>query len=162
MHTLWQDVRYGLRVLAKNPGFAVVAVLTLALGAVALLLLIACANAANLLLAVVGLFGVMSYSVSQRTHEVGVRMAVGAEKGDILRLIVNDGLRMTLTGIAIGLAGTMATSSILKTQLYGVSPLDPLTFFGVALVLTLVAFAACYIPARRATRVDPIEALRYE
>ena len=117
---------------------------------------------AGLLLAVVGLFGVMSYTVSQRMHELGVRIAVGAEKADILRLILKHGMRMTLAGTVIGLLGTLALSGVLKSQLFGITPTDPLTFLGVALVLLLVALAACYIPARRATRVDPLVALRYE
>lgn len=114
------------------------------------------------LLAIIGLFGVMSYGVSQRTHEMGVRLAIGAEKSDILRLIVGQGMGVTLLGIVIGLAGTMALSGVLRSQLFGVSAWDPMTFVGVAGVLTLVALAACYLPARRATRVDPVVALRYE
>jgi putative ABC transport system permease protein len=117
---------------------------------------------AGLLLAIVGLLGVMSYSVAQRTHEIGVRVAVGAERADILRLILREGMGITIIGIGIGLVGTLAVSSILKSQLYGVSAKDPLTFLGVIFLLALVALAACYIPARRATRVDPMVALRYE
>ena len=117
---------------------------------------------AGLLLAVVGLFGVMSYSVAQRTHEIGVRLAVGAEKPDILRLILTEGMRITVVGIALGLLGAFAVSSVVKSQLFGVSATDPLTFLGVVAALALVALAACYIPARRATRVDPMVALRYE
>jgi putative ABC transport system permease protein len=116
----------------------------------------------GLLLAVVGLFGVMSYSVAQRTHEIGVRVAVGAEKPDILRLILTEGMRITVVGIALGLLGAFAVSSVVKSQLFGVSATDPLTFLGVVVALALVALAACYIPARRATRVDPMVALRYE
>ncbi len=117
---------------------------------------------AGLLLAIVGLFGVMSYSVAQRTHELGVRVAVGAAKADILRLILKEGMGITAVGIVVGLVGTLALSSILKNQLYGVSERDPLTFLAVISVLALVALVACYIPARRATRVDPMVALRYE
>ena len=117
---------------------------------------------AGLLLAIVGLFGVMSYSVVQRTHEIGVRVAVGAEKPDILRLILKEGMAITIVGLGVGLAGTLALSSILKSQLFGVTATDPLTFLGVALALAVVALVACYLPARRATRVDPLVALRYE
>jgi len=117
---------------------------------------------AGVLLAIVGLLGVMSYSVAQRTHEIGVRVAIGAEKADILRLVLKEGMGITVLGMGIGLIGTLAVSSILKSQLYGVSAKDPLTFLGVIFLLALVALAACYIPARRAARVDPMVALRYE
>jgi putative ABC transport system permease protein len=117
---------------------------------------------AGLLLAIIGLFGVVSYSVEQRTQELGVRVAMGAEKADILQLVIGHGMGMTLVGIVFGLAGTLAISWLLKSQLFGISPTDPLTFLGVACLLSVVAFAACYIPARRASRVDPMVALRYE
>jgi putative ABC transport system permease protein len=117
---------------------------------------------AGLLLAVVGLFGVMSYGVAQRTHEIGVRVAVGAEKSDILRLILSEGMRITGVGLGIGLLGALGVSSIVKSQLFGVSATDPFTFLGVVLALAFVAMAACYLPARRATGVDPMVALRYE
>jgi putative ABC transport system permease protein len=125
-------------------------------------LLCAVFAAAGLLLAVVGQFGVMSYSVAQRTHEIGVRVAVGAEKPDILRLILTEGMGITVVGLCLGLLGALGVSSIVKSQLFGVSATDPLTFLGVVLTLALVALAACYIPARRATKVNPVVALRYE
>jgi putative ABC transport system permease protein len=116
----------------------------------------------GLLLAGIGLFGVVSYSVARRTNEIGVRMALGAQKRDVLNMIVRQGLNLLLMGLTIGIAGALALTRFLASLLYGVKPTDPLTFVAVALILIAVALAACYIPARRASKVDPIEALRYE
>jgi putative ABC transport system permease protein len=115
-----------------------------------------------LALAGVGMFGVISYSVSQRTHEVGVRMALGATRGKVLAMIVWQGLRLALAGTAIGLAGAFALDRVLGSMLFGVQPTDPATLAAASLALILVALAACYLPARRATQVNPMVALRYE
>jgi len=115
-----------------------------------------------LLLSSVGIYGVISYLVGQRTHEIGIRVALGARRMDVLRLILSHGMKMAIVGVVLGLAVSLGLTHVMVSMLYGVSPRDPLTFIGVALVLTLVALAACYIPARRAMRVDPIVALRYE
>ena len=115
-----------------------------------------------LVLACVGLYGVISYSVAQRTHEIGVRMALGAQPRDVLRLVIRQGMSLTIVGLVVGIAvGAMATR-VLSDMLFGVTARDPLTFMGVPVLLLLVAFLACYIPARSATRIDPLVALRYE
>jgi putative ABC transport system permease protein len=118
--------------------------------------------ASALLLSVVGLYGLMAYSVSQRVHELGIRITLGAQKTDVLKLIVGQGLKLVLIGVVVGLAGAFALSRILATFLYGVTATDPVTFGAVSITLIAVAFIACYIPAHRATKVDPIVALRYE
>jgi putative ABC transport system permease protein len=115
-----------------------------------------------LVLACVGLYGVISYSVAQRTHEIGVRMALGARPHDVLRLVLRQGMGLTIVGLVVGIAVGLLATRVLSDMLFGVTARDPLTFVGVPALLLLVAFLACYIPARRATRIDPLVALRYE
>jgi putative ABC transport system permease protein len=119
-------------------------------------------------LAAIGLFGVMAYAVSQRTHEIGIRMALGADRRDVLRMIMRQGMVLALLGLVIGGIGAYGLTRYIESamnlsrMLYGVKLFDPLTYLVIAGMLTLVAFLACYVPARRATKVDPLVALRYE
>jgi ABC-type antimicrobial peptide transport system permease subunit len=115
-----------------------------------------------LLLASIGIYGVLSYMVGQRTREIGVRMALGAQRLDVLRMVLRDGSRMTVIGIGIGVAAAIALTRLMADMLFGVKPLDPATFVCVPLVLALVALFACYMPARKAMKVDPMEALRQQ
>jgi len=147
---LGQDVRYGLRMLARNPGFAAVAVLTLALSI----------GATTAIFSVV--YGVMAYWVARRRREIGVRMALGAVRGDVLRLVLGHGLWTISIGLVVGIAGSLILTRTMESLLFGVSAADPVTFAGVAVLLAAVALLACYIPARRAMKVDPMVALRYE
>lgn len=124
--------------------------------------LFSCFGLLALLLASTGIYGVMSYQVAQRTGEIGIRMALGAQRRDVLRMILDAGARLTASGLFLGFAAAIGLSSLLRSQLYGVGSNDPLTFFEVLLVVALAALAACFLPTRRATRVDPLLALRYE
>ena len=115
-----------------------------------------------MLLAVIGVYGVMSYAVARRTQEMGVRMALGAPATQVVRLVLGQGLRTIGLGIVLGLAGAVGVTRLIEAQLFGVSPTDPVTFAWAPTALALVAMVACYLPARRASRVDPVVALRAE
>jgi putative ABC transport system permease protein len=126
------------------------------------MLLLGIFAAVAMLLALAGIYGVLAYSVTRRTNEIGVRVALGASHRDVLRQIVNQGMRPVAIGITIGVGGAVGLSRFMATLLFGVTPTDPVTFLGVALLLAVAGLGACYLPARRALRVDPVEALREE
>jgi putative ABC transport system permease protein len=124
--------------------------------------LISLLTAIAFILTAVGIYGIISYSVSHRTHEIGIRLALGARPADIMRMIISHGLTVALFGIAIGLAAAFALTRFIRSLLYEVSPTDPLTFIAMPIVIAVVVIAATSIPARRATKVDPMSSLRYE
>jgi ABC-type antimicrobial peptide transport system permease subunit len=124
--------------------------------------MLAIAGAMALLIGLVGIYGVISYAVSQRQREIGTRMALGAQQSDVMRLVLGEGMFVILVCLGIGFADSLASTRFLSSLLFGVTATDPLTFAGVIIMLALVALGACYIPARRAVRVDPMIALRHE
>lgn len=113
-------------------------------------------------MAAIGIYGLIQYSITTRTHEIGIRMAVGAQAGEIFRMIIGEGLKLSLTGLVLGLVGALVLGRAGSSLLFGVTATDPLTFGAVSLLLTAVAIAACYFPARRAMKVEPITALRQD
>jgi ABC-type antimicrobial peptide transport system permease subunit len=113
-------------------------------------------------LAAVGIYGVISHSVSQRKHEIGIRMALGARQADVLRMVLKQGMRLVALGVALGLPASFALMRLIERLLFGVRPADPLTFAAIAMLLLLISLLACWIPSRRATKVDPLIALRAE
>jgi putative ABC transport system permease protein len=173
MDTLIKDLRYGVRSLLKRPAFLVIAVATLALGIGATTAMFTVVNSVLLrplqfsafagvamLLAMLGIYGVTSYYVTQRTHEIGVRMALGAQIGDVLKLVMRRAMLLAVIGIGIGVAGAFAVTRYMTTLLFGVKPVDKVTFVAVAIVLAAVVLVACLVPARRAAKTDPLEALK--
>ena len=173
MNALAQDVRFALRTLWKTRGFTAIALLALALGIGDLVSatvaeprfysrMLGSFSAIALLLASLGIYGVMAYSVAQRTREIGIRVALGAQRSDIFRSVMLKSALLVLAGVAIGLAGAFGVTRVLQNLLFDVKPTDAATFAAVSVLLILVALVATYVPARRATSVDPMVALRYE
>lgn len=126
------------------------------------MMMLAIFAAVALLLASIGIYGVLSYLVGQRTQEIGVRMALGAQRFDVMRMVLTDGARLMIVGVGIGIAAALGLTQLMSSMLFGVKPTDPLTFLAVAFLLCAIALMACYVPARRAMRVDPTVAVRYE
>src|SRR5206468_7240447 len=118
--------------------------------------------ALGVVLAAVGVYAVMSNFVTDRTPEIGIRLALGAQRGDVLGLVLRQGMQLAAAGVLVGLAGAVGLTRVLRNFLYGVSPTDPMTFAAIPLILVIIALLACWLPARRAAKVDPMEALRYE
>ena len=172
------EIRYALRLLWKNPAFAVrgihksaviynVATMTERVGQQTArsrftTWLMGIFAATAVLLAMVGIYGVMAYAVTRRTQEIGIRMALGASPGSVMGMIARRGLLLAAVGVGIGLAAAAGLTRFVRTLLFGVSATDPLVFAGVSLLLIVVSMAATYLPARRATRIDPMDALRHE
>jgi putative ABC transport system permease protein len=125
-------------------------------------LLMAIFGSIGLILVTIGVYSVLAYTTARRTHEIGIRMALGAKGGDVLGLVIKTGLRLVLAGVAVGLMASLALSRVIETQLWGVSAYDPVTLGGAVLLLLATGVLACWIPARRASRVEPLVALRYE
>lgn len=162
MDTLFRDLRYAVHSLRRTPGFTTAALLILALGIRMSTAMFTVFKTVLVDRLPIGLYGIMATGVRRQTHEIGVRVALGAMPGNIRRLVVGQVVGVVGIGVIGGLGGALATSRLLRSLLFNVSPIDPLTLVGVCVLLLAVAMIAAYLPARRAARIDPVEALRAE
>jgi ABC-type antimicrobial peptide transport system permease subunit len=171
MQSFWQDLRYAARTLRNSPGFAISQVQTMTQALQGMngffffpfgAQLTGTMGLLGLILAVVGVYSVVSYAAAQRTHEIGIRMALGAEPRDILKMVLRQSIAIVALGLAIGLAAAFAGTRAIANLIVGIKPTDLVTFASVIVLLSAIALVACWIPAHRATRVSPLTALRYE
>ena len=162
MADLWSDIKHSLHMFIKNPGFTIAAVAALALGIGANTAIFTIFGAVALVLAAIGIYGLMAYSVQQRTQEMGIRMALGADRAAIRKLVVWHGMRLAIVGVVLGITAAFGLTRLIASFLFGVKSWDPIVFVTVPVILSSVALLAVWLPATRAAKLDPMQALRVE